>query len=365
MKRTILWFLLPVVLIPLLFYLLLTYRNGEAMRFVKQLGAGINLGNDLDVTGAKAFHEDATVADYETYWGNVPASRELFAAFRAAGFQTVRIPVSFGEHMDAQNIIDAEWLDRVQEVVDWALAEDLYVILDTHHEDWIYPTEALEAETTEKLTALWTQIAERFRDYDERLLFEGMNEPRLRGTTEEWTAGTKEAQGVINRLNAAFVSAVRATGEENETRYLLLGGYATGYRTEALEAIALPDDKHILVAVHAYLPYLFTNAESGNESWEPGNLRYTEEITTLQSDLSRLFLEKKVPVVITEFGCEEKQSEAEREKWAEDYTDAFSSIGVPYLWWDNGKSYALFDRSTAAPTAPELIKILVDKMGKA
>lgn len=367
MKKNILAYLLPVILIPLLFILFLYYRSGEGIRFMKALGNGINIGNDLDVTGVSDYRENPTVYDYETYWGNVPVSGELFAAIREAGFETVRIPVSWGEHLDADGAIAPEWLDRVQEVVDQALAEDLYVILDTHHEDWLVPTAYKEPAVTEELTRIWRQLAERFYDYDERLMFESMNEPRLVGTDQEWTEGTAEARAVINRLNAAFVETVRSSGGKNEDRWLLLPGYCTGNRAEVLEAIELPADKHLIVAVHAYLPYRFTGTEQGDGLWREEDPEYTGEIVSLRENIERLFLDRRIPVVITEYGCKRKASEGERLAWASYYTEVFREIGVPCIWWDNGKyeEYGVLDRETAVVTEQSLVKILVDKNGKA
>ena len=225
------------------------------IRMMEKLGAGFNIGNDLDAYGVTAHKSAPTVEDFETYWHNVPATKELFAAIRAAGFSSVRIPVSWSEHTDADGTIDPAWMERVREVVDQALAEGLYVILDTHHELFIIPDKEHAQASEEGLRSLWRQIAPRFADCDEHLLFEGMNEPRMRDTDEEWTDGTSELRDVVNQLNAAFIETVREAGGNNATRFLLIPAYATSCKSRALEELEMPEDHRVLASVHAYLPH--------------------------------------------------------------------------------------------------------------
>ncbi|SFG75222.1 glycoside hydrolase family 5 protein [Oribacterium sp. WCC10] len=335
------------------------YEMEQNMKFVKSLGAGINIGNDLDVYNIRGYIENPSIYDYETAWGNPPAERNTFAAVKSSGFNTVRLPVTWSEHLDSDGNIDDEWMKRVKEVVDTALSENLFVIIDTHHEAFIIPTYEKEAETTEKLVKIWKQIAENFNDYDERLMFEGMNEPRLIGSDEEWTDGTKELRTVVNRLNSAFIKTVRETGGNNKKRVLFICAYGSNYRTHALQELEIPDDTHIAVSVHAYLPYKFIDASQGKNKWKEDQESYTSKILELKDTIQRCFLSNRIPVVITEFGCEEKESEEERIKWADYYLRQFSEIEVPCIWWDNGDEYGVFDRKTGEITHEELVNRLV------
>lgn len=333
------------------------WNSQRGIRFVRQLGAGINLGNSLDVYRLKEKKPDASIEEYLTYWGNPPATPELMRAIRQKGFSTLRIPVSWSEHIDDSGLISADWLEYVTTVVDSALAADLYVILDIHHEPWLIPTESAEAETTKTFTLLWRQIAENFASYDDRLLFEAMNEPRLENSEIEWTSGSSETRAVVNRLNAAFVKVVRASGGFNSKRWLLIPAYCSSHRESALSALRLPPDSRLIVAVHAYLPYSFTLDESGADCWSADERDDTKEIDRLTERAERLFLKRNIPVVITEFGCENK---SDRLAWAEYYTKAARQSGIPLIWWDEGKTKQLIDRENLSWTQPELVRILIE-----
>ncbi len=186
-----------------------------------------------------------------------------------------------------------------------------------------------------------------------------MNEPRLQDSDEEWTDGTKELRTVVNNLNRAFVETVRTSGGKNEDRLLLITDYCSSYRHHALENLEIPEDRHIAVAVHAYLPYKFTDASKGKDRWKQDQESYTEDIKELEESIKTLFLDKNIPVVITEFGCEEKKSENERVAWADYFLGTYSKIGVPCIWWDNGDEYRIIDREAASVSNEQLVQTLV------
>ena len=177
-------------------------RDIPSSELIKEIKVGWCLGNTLDAHDPEAGHQDVTS---ETCWGNPVTTKEMMTAVKNAGFNIVRIPVTWGNHMDESVIVDEEWMDRVQEVVDYAYSQDMFVIINIHHEDW-HDTYYDNADaSTEKLKTLWTQIGNRFEDYDEHLIFEGLNEPRKRNTPQEWNGGDKEGHDVVNQYNAAFV----------------------------------------------------------------------------------------------------------------------------------------------------------------
>lgn len=333
------------------------WMKGENLRFVQKMGNGINLGNSLDSNNLWDFKPDADELEYETFWGNPKVEQEQFQTIYEAGFRTVRIPITWEDHIDTDGNISSAWMERVQEVVDMALAENLYVILNTHHETWLDLHADKEAEITEKLCRVWRQIAIRFCEYDKYLLFEGMNEPRLRDSEHEWDEGTPQMQDMVNRLNAAFVKTVRAV-EGNQKRYLLIGAYATGSNKEALDVLEIPKG-HLIVSVHAYLPYHFCQNEEGTEEWSAKNPQDTREIEEAFDNMYQLFVKKGVPVILTEFGCVDKMNLESRIAWAEFYIKKAKENRVPCIWWDNGSSFQLLDREKEQWIYPELIEVLL------
>lgn len=358
MKKRVMW--IVIGLIVLIIIVMTDYgAKMKKLRIVAQMGNGINIGNSLDVVGLRERKPEASIEEFEVYWGNPLITKELFGSIAEKDFKTVRIPVSFSEHMDETGKIESTWMNRVKEVTDWALEAGLYVIIDTHHEEWIVPTLETEEEVTEKLCVVWEQIADTFREEGDHLLFEGMNEPRVRNSAKEWYGGTKETREVVNRLNAAFVRTVRESGAENEKRWLLISPYGNSYETEALEDLKIPKDDYIIVAVHGYIPYSFTLDEEGKNEFEPEE--DTERIDQLMEDIERIFQRKGIPVMITEFGCHEKPDDEERSEWAQYYTNAAGKIGVPCIWWDNGKDSKIIDRSNLTWPHEELTDILLRK----
>lgn len=337
------------------------YQRDQGLRFAARMGAGINLGNSLDVVGLKERKPEASVRDYELYWNNPPISGMLLASLKSAGFGSVRIPVSWGEHLDSDGQIDPQWMDRVEHVVDLALAEDLFVVLNLHHETWLIPLEEKEEQVTEQFCFVWRQIADRFSDRGERLLFESMNEPRLEDSPLEWNGGNREMQQVVNRLNAAFVETVRNSGGENKKRYLILPGYGHNYSRKALDALELPGASRLMVAVHAYLPYQFALKEEGTDQWSEYREEDTEPVRELMEYLHVRFTSKGIPVLLTEFGCADRDNPRERMAWAGYYTYQARKNEVGYFWWDQGGDMQLFDRETGTCLEPELVRILTGK----
>lgn len=357
MKRKITAFLLLALIAAGVFCAVKSYRDyqkEEAMRFVKSLGNGINIGNSLDVKGLRERIPEATVTDFEVYWGNPVSTPELFQTIARSGIRSVRIPVSWGEHLGDGDRIDPEWMARVEEVVDDALDAGLYVILDLHHEAWLVPNEEQEAAVTDRLRSLWQQISRAFADRDEHLLFEAMNEPRLVGTQYEWTEGTEEAQAVVNRLNAVFVETVRSAGGFNGERWLLIPAYCTSGDAAALEALQIPEDEKTIVAVHAYYPYRFAQNLDDTRGWSRESDKDTQQLRDLIETLDSLFISRKIPVMITEFACKDKDNLEERLDWTDYYLSMASELGIPCFWWDNGKTTQILDRADCVWTMPEL-----------
>lgn len=339
------------------------YEEMTAAEFCKGIDVGWNLGNALDATGGSGLST-------ETSWGNPKTTKELILAVKDAGFNAVRVPTTWYKHVSGNNYaIDEEWLDRVQEVVDYAYGEDMYVILNAHHEDFNDPYNDNYKAASKELCAIWKQVAERFKGYDARLIFEGMNEPRKRGTNVEWNGGDAEGREVVNRLNADFVKTVRASGGNNKTRFLMVPTYAAS--ASGLEGFELPDDERLIVSIHAYTPYNFAMQTPGTTSFSADNDNSTRELKWLSQTLYDRFVSRGYGVIIGECGATNKDNSADRKRWAEYFPAVFGQYGIPVFLWDNNgygtgsEKYGLIHRDTLTWEYPEYIKTFVKSAVKA
>ncbi len=340
---------------------MITISDISSTDLVADMKIGWNLGNTLDATGGMGISS-------EWSWGNPKTSQEMIDAILDAGFNVVRIPVTWEGHFGAaaEYKIQDKWLERVKEVVDYAYAKGAYVILNMHHEEWHTPTEENKEAACAQIAALWTQIAEYFKDYDEHLIFEGLNEPRKKGTSVEWT-GDKEGAEVINQFMQVFVDTVRATGGNNTYRHLMITGYAASSSESMLKKIVLPEDEKLIVSVHAYTPYNFALNVTGTSSWSEKS--DSRDIDSLFETIDELFLSKGVPVIIGEFGAMNKDNEAERVEWVTYYLTKAKEYGVPCVWWDNnsftgdGEKFGLLDRRALEFPYKELLNAMMAVYG--
>lgn len=341
---------------------LLSIRDIPSMELVKEFQIGWNLGNTLDATGGGA------LLTTEMSWGNPRTSEELLKTVKESGFQIVRIPVSWGNHLGPEPDYEIHeiWLERVKEVVDYGINNDLYVILNMHHEEWHYPTyDNLENATT-ILTKVWTQIAEEFKDYDEHLIFEGMNEPRLKGTPLEWNGGNEEARDVINQLNQFFVDTIRNADGNNPYRHLMIPTYAASSDSKTWKDFVIPVDDKIIVSIHAYTPYNFALNINGTSEWSSENPNDTRDIDNLMDNLYNSFISKGHPVIIGEFGAMEKENSEARVNWSKYYTEKASEKRIPCIWWDNGaftgggELFGLLDRRENVWIHQDIVNALME-----
>ncbi|MDE6619624.1 MAG: glycoside hydrolase family 5 protein [Lachnospiraceae bacterium] len=339
----------------------------SAMDIVNDMRIGWNIGNTLDSTRTDIAGDELPY-QFETAWGNPQATQELIDAVLDAGFNVIRIPVSWTNHIgpEPEYLITESWMERVQEVVDYAYNKGAYVILNIHHEDWNYPYYDNLDRAAAEMEAVWGQIAEVFRDYDEHLIFEGQNEPRKVGTPLEWNGGDAEGWEVVNKTNQVFIDTVRQSGGCNPYRMLMIPGYAANC-TVGIQHIVLPEnDNRIIISVHAYEPYDFALNPNGRREWNHD----TESIDSLMNNLKILFLDKGTPVIIGEFGAVGRENESERAEWAAYYVHAAKGIGVPCVWWDNGlfegsgERFGLFDRHSYECRYPEILTALMQAAGQ-
>jgi endoglucanase len=182
---------------------------------------------------------------------------------------------------------------------------------------------------------VWTQIANYFADYSDKLILEGMNEPRKEKTPVEWTGGDEESRNVVMKLNQVFVDTVRATGGNNPTRMLLVPNYAASCNENAMEDFEMPTGENLIMSLHGYVPYGFALSDDHSQNtWSEAE---QTDIDQLFIRINKYFISKKIPVILGECGARKKQNNAfDRAEWAKYYTAKAREYGVPCCWWDNG-----------------------------
>lgn len=348
----------------------------ESLLFVKNMKIGWNLGNTFDAHTDTPWFSDEL--GYESAWNGVVTSQKMIDALMEAGFNSIRIPVSWHNHVSGEDFIISEvWLNRVQEVVDYAYHKGMYVIINTHHdisEDYYYPNSEHLNTSKEYIEKIWSQLAKRFADYDEHLIYESMNEPRLVGTNYEWWLDVNNescivAVKTINTLNQIFVDSVRNSEGNNNTRYLMVPGYCASAQGALIKEFELPKDivkDKLILSVHSYTPYNFAlqaPTETGSVSeFSLDNQNSVKEINEFMDQLYSKYISKGTPVVIGEFGARDKDGNIqERIKYATYYIAYAKANGMTCLWWDNnsfsgdGENFGLLDRMTVTWKYKEIV----------
>ena len=357
-----------------------------AFELLADIRIGWSLGNTFDAYGGRdgfahlggGIYANTSVTELETGWGRPVTTIEHITAIKDAGFNAVRIPVTWYKACDADLNIRDDWMQRVKEVVDYAVANDLYIILNTHHEDVIFrlPDDEME-ESIKALDKIWTQIATVFKDYDEKLFFEGLGEPRTPGSPAEWRGGTEPEHKNLNILNQVFVDAVRRTGGNNAERVLLVPTYAASANEVAQRALVIPNDtanEKIVVSLHFYEPWNFAlrTGEGSEADWSADNSLDTEPIKRYIDLAYEIFISNGIPVIIGEMGAINRGNTEARVAWAEFYASYATSKNIQCFWWDNGshwvlrrrewgweQTFGLLDRETIEIVHPEIVDALL------
>lgn len=352
-----------------------------AWEITENMQLGWNLGNSFDAyVSTKADGVlDHSGLEAETCWGNPKTTQELIDAVKAKGFNTIRVPVTWFQHVDKENgfKIDEEWLARVKEVVDMCYNSGLYVILNMHHEEGWQNSPTL-GEDYDRLKpfvgGVWTQLAETFADYDQRLIFESMNEPRATGTSHEWWGPTQAECDTINKLNADVVDIIRNSDSPYaETRLIMLPSYCASSDTTMMSKNVIPEgDDYLAASVHAYSPYAFTMDPSvkDHSTFTSG---YENELRTILDGVRKTFLDKDIPVVIGEFSASNYDNTEARCNWATTYLEVTKAYGIPCVLWDNnvasnngGESHGYLNRSSltwnegSVDVVDTMLKVLAD-----
>ena len=349
----------------------------DAQTWCKNVVMGWNLGNALESAGAgwdyenydwdwqNAWQKDISI--WEIAWGNPKTTKEMIHILKDHGFNAIRVPVRWVPYADIEMMeIDPVWIARVKEVVDWCLAEDMQVILNTHHELWLesYPKYSMKETLNAKLSKLWTNIATAFADYDGRLAFAGTNE-----VTVNWAAPTAENYDVQNSYNQTFINAVRATGGNNAKRNLIVQTYATD-PTYGFAGFVIPTDpaeNRLSVEFHYYSPYSYCSGKEnsyyywGKAFADKGKITpdgNEATITNLFLKLRKEWWDKGLGIVMGEYGCSHHYTEDDRQTQESNETYYLKTLvsearknGFAAFVWDNNafgngsEQFGIFNRN--------------------
>ncbi|MDE5765111.1 MAG: cellulase family glycosylhydrolase [Ruminococcus sp.] len=347
-----------------------------AFEITEAMQLGWNLGNTLDSYDGNL---PSMGLEAETKWGNPVTTKEMIDTVKAKGFNTVRVPVTWFQHVDKNNgyKIDDAWLARVKEVVDYCYDNGMYVILNLHHEEPYQNRSTLGAdyeEITGYVSALWKQIAEAFKDYDQHLVFETMNEPRATGTDHEWWGPTKDEVDTINKINADAVNVIRGVDSPySDSRLIMIPGYCASSDTTMMAGVVVPDDDYVAVSVHAYSPYGFAMDDKIADH-STFTTAYSNELTTILDGIRKTFGDKDIPVVLGEFSASNFGNTDARVEWAEAYIKTTKEMGMPCVLWDNnvianngGEAHGYLDRKNCTwyeasePVVDKMVEVMNDK----
>jgi len=362
-------------------------KDITAAKLTACIRMGWNLGNTFDAHGERSgFTElrkdyvNSTPVEMEAAWVEHVTTRENIDAIKAAGFNAIRIPVTWLKACDESYNIRPDWIARVKEVVGYAVANDMIISVDSHHDESYYSLLDKDMpETAKVFVKLWEQIAEAFKEYDEKLILEGLNEPRTVDTQAEWY-GTSEDHKNLNTLNQLFINTVRKSGGNNLKRILMIPTVAASTSEEAQKAFILPKDTvrdKIIVSLHAYEPYEFA-LETGHDRivlWDKNNPDDIEPITEPLDLAYELFVSKGIPVIMGEMGALNRNNIESRAEWTKFYTAYAKSKGIPCFWWDPWmtyvtrrdeehdhwvESFGIFNRETSTFDHPEIVAAMLE-----
>ena len=378
-----------------------------AEKTAADMGLGFNLGNSFDAIGRPG--SPYVGLESELAWLNPRTTKEMIAAIAGAGFKTLRLPVTWHNHVSENevisgperslgetgkkeiynetdkktdiDIVDPAWMSRIREVVGWCIDEGLYVILNTHHdicEGFLLPDDAHIDRALEFMKNIWEQIAAAMNDISsEKLLFESMNEIRIPKAPYEWTPdyddpGCCRAMENVNRLNQVFVDVVRASGGENAKRCLVIPGYSTSTEGVCWDGFKLPTDTlqgRLIVAAHMYSPahFAFYLKQGANiTEFDSNSKESTGPIDERLYKLYDKFVKNGIPVNVDEFGTVDKDNDTDRIRCLEYTLAKASELKIRCCYWDNGvfKSYgngmAIFDRKGLTFPDPKPVEVMLN-----
>lgn len=324
-----------------------TASSYNTSAFVKEMGLGFNLGNYLDATSGSGLNSESS------WRGGQKITKEMVTTIKDAGIKSVRIPVSWSNHIidKSTNAIDPAWMARVKEVVDYAISQDLKVIINIHHDN---KTEAalgyssgyaitikdkkLQEKSVYFIQDVWTQIANTFKSYDTNLVYELLNEPRCIGDSKEWGDAPEIYSRIITYYEQVALNAIRNIAGDKD-RYISVPSYAAG--TSDISKFSFPVDyveDRLIFAFHAYAPYDFAMKPNGRSSFTSGD---KSEISGMFRNVDNVIHGKRpgIGIIIGEMGATNRENLSDREAWFEYYVgEAYGKYGWPCFIWDNGQT---------------------------
>lgn len=381
-------------------------ESNVAWNLAAKIGLGWNMGNHMDAFYNGTWAKEKFLMPEETCWGATPATQATFNGIKAAGFTAVRIPVTWLKMIgDAPDYtINETWLNRVYEIVGYAEKADLYAIINTHHDEnhhsiiengvdidtrWqdvlgAANSSAVNETIKKEITAVWTQIANKFKDKGEWLIFEGFNEINDGGWgwSAAFRANPSKQCNILNEWNQTFVDAVRATGGNNASRWLGVPTYCAN--PSFVEYFTMPNDpaEKTMISVHFYDPSEYTIGDAQYSDWghtgEAGKKASggdEDHVNTVFKMLMRNYVNKGIPVYVGEFGCSMRDKNDSR-AWAfykyylEYVVKAAKTYGLPAFLWDNGvqgygkEKHGYFNHGTGSylGNSKEVVDIMVNAM---
>lgn len=346
-----------------------------SVQMVKNMAIGWNLGNTLDATGGNGLNSERS-------WGQPYTTKAMLTGLRKAGFKTIRIPVSWANHTSGSDYkIDSAWMNRVKTIVDWALEEGFCVILNDHHDNYAVSklnkgyALSKESDIQDKskafLSSVWKQIATTFADYDNRLVFELLNEPRdIDGEVggNEWWTNDKELLNVITSYEQVCLNQIRSV-KGNENRFVMATGYAASSDTSIISLFTMPEDSandRLILSVHAYSPYSFAMEDPGEKTFTSS---HKNQLNSFFAWLNINYIKKGIGVVIGETGATNKNNLSDRVEWAKAFFGGAYKYDIPAVLWDNGvwevtnnkynEHYGFYNRDSQTWYFPSIIEAMM------
>jgi len=363
----------------------------SALDFAKQLKVGWNLAETLESHADSSDNPKELGLAFETFFApDQPyTSKEIIHLPKETGYSSIRIPVTWYNHViDDNYTIDPQWMSRIKQVVDWAIQDGYYVILNEHHSKHKHMSTPIKygegyivrnttediAESERFLKAIWTQIATAFNgSYDEHLIFEFMNEPtNAEHGDHEWNPGLKTSWAdystceecladykILNEYNQVCLDAIRSTGGNNTKRFLIIPGLCEQEKPILHELFKLPVDDaqdKLMVTTHSYI--MGVTEEYIQNKFTP---EIEAELVDLYAKLNDAYVKKGIPVIVGETHTLRSIPYAERVKWAKSFYKIASSYGMPVLYWEGTiEKSNHFDRKNLTVIEPEFVKLLID-----
>ena len=344
-------------------------NNMTSLEVIRAMGNGINLGNTLEAYNHQAYINGSSATSGEIVWGQPRTTQEMIQGMKAAGFDTIRIPIAWTNGMNYESgdyTIDSALMDRVDEVVTWALDADMYVIINDHWDGgWWGMFGSAEQETRDKAMemykAMWTQIGERFADRSYKLIFESANEElgdRLNDkeiTGSRGVLSEKECYETTNEINSKFVKLIRSLGGRNADRFLLIAGYNTDITKTCDDRFQMPEDtadSKLLLSVHYYTPWDYCGTDGDNQWGSPQDY---DEQNGLFEKLSK-FSKQGYGVVIGEYAVMLKNGgiKQDTDKFYENLLDNCDLYDYCPVLWDCSNFYKRITNTLSDETLAEL-----------